>query len=192
MSKKVIVLDSLFVILLLCDLLIPMMINPLMEKYDWWSEFYGMYLFPSLFILLAFEVVMMFVTLVAVILGIKNRKKCSAKKVYGHALAQVLMRFIQIPAYVIIFYIAFIAIFGVFTIPITILLAVVDVISIALTGFCSIAVYAEMQNKGFITGTEQGIYTVCAFIYCLDVLVALIAFIRAFIYKHRIGLEPAV
>ena len=161
MSKKVIVLDSLFVILLLCDLLIPMMINPLMEKYDWWSEFYGMYLFPSLFILLAFEVVMMFVTLVAVILGIKNRKKCSAKKVYGHALAQVLMRFIQIPAYVIIFYIAFIAIFGVFTIPITILLAVVDVISIALTGFCSIAVYAEMQNKGFITGTEQGIYTVC-------------------------------
>ncbi len=180
MSKKVIVLDSLFVILLLCDLLIPMMINPLMEKYDWWSEFYGMYLFPSLFILLAFEVVMMFVTLVAVILGIKNRKKCSAKKVYGHALAQVLMRFI-----------AFIAIFGVFTIPITILLAVVDVISIALTGFCSIAVYAEMQNKGFITGTEQGIYTVCAFIYCLDVLVALIAFIRAFIYKHRIGLEPA-
>lgn len=189
MSKKIIVLDSLFVILIVCDIFVPMIMNTFMDRFRWWNTFYGMYFFPSLFLILVFEVIMLLVTLVGVIAGVKNGKKYTEKKVYQLAKRQVIMRFVQIPFYVTIFYVAFAAIFGFITIPITIAFAIIDVISIALTGLCSIAVYSGMRKKGFITSGEQVIYTLCGFIYCLDVLVALIAYIRAFIRKRRLGLD---
>lgn len=189
MSKKIIVLDSLFVILIVSDIAVPLILNGFMDRFRWWNTFYGMYLFPSLFLILVFEVIMLLVTIVGVIMGVKNGKKYTEKKVYGHAKYQMIMRFVQIPFYVIIFYVAFAAIFGIITIPITIVLAIIDLISIFLTGICSIAVYSEMRKKKFITTGEQVLYTMCGFIYCLDVLVAPIAFIRAFIRKCRLGLD---
>lgn len=189
MRKKIIVLDALFVILIVCALVLPTLLGDIMERFEWWGKFYGMYLFPSLFLILIFEVIMLLVTIAGVIAGVKNGEKYTEEKVYGHAKTQMIMRFVQIPFYVTIFLIAFAAVFGVLTIPITIAIAIIDLISIILTGICSIAVYSEMRKKGFISQGEQTLYTICGFIYCVDVPAALIAFIRAFIYKRRSGLD---
>ena len=124
---------------------------------------------------------MILVTIIAVVAGIKNGKKYTEKKVYDHARLQMIMRFVQIPFYVAIFYLAFACIFGFITIVITLVFALIDLMSIITTGICSIAIYSEMRKKNMITGTEQVIYTICGFVYCFDVLVAVIAYIRAFI-----------
>ena len=188
MSKKVIVLDALFVILILSDIIVPLLLNRFLTEYRWWREFHSMYLFPSLFLILVFEVIMLLVTIISVIVGVKNGQKYSEKKVYGHAKCQMVMRMVQIPFYVGIFYLAFACIFGFITIPITLAFAIIDLISIFITGLCSISVYSEMKKKGFITDAEQAVYTLFGFIYCLDVVVALIAFIRAYVHKRRYGI----
>ena len=192
MSKKVIILDSLFVVLIVLSTWSTMFIGNFVGSHYFWDDYYGTYLPRILIALLIFEFIMVFVTIIAAITGIKNGKKYTEKKVYGHAKTQMIMRFIQMPFYITFFYMGALSFIGLFTIPITIVIILADLLSITLSGLSSVAVYSEMRKKGFITTAEQAIYSVCSFIFCLDVPISLVAFIRAFIHKRECGLDAAI
>ena len=188
MRKGIIILDGMFVFLII-GLLLPIPLHAVLSEYKWFNEFYCYYLYPSLFFDLAFELVMLIITIITVVITMIGAKKYKEKRVYSHVKTQMIVRLIQIPVYVCIFILAAMCLLTVFTFAITIVFAIIDLISIITTGICSIGVYSEMRKKGMINGVEQFFYTIFGFVYCLDVVVAIIAFIRAYQFKRIHGLD---
>lgn len=179
MRKAVLILDSFLVILITLLLCSVFVLTGLGSKYPQINRFASVYFYPTLFLILAFQAVMFIVTIVFMVMGLTNSRHFPADRVYKLARAQMVMRLIQVPFYVMIFIIALICLITIFTFAVSIVLAVLDLISIITTGMCSVAVYYQMRTKGMITLKEQVIYSILGFVYCADVAVAIAAFARA-------------
>ena len=92
----------------------------------------------------------------------------------------LVLKYIQIPGYTINFVIGFIGLcMGLWGIGIVLFILIVDAISIALTGIVSIGCMIKLKKEGALTTSQMIIYTIFSFIYCLDILFAILAYRNA-------------
>ena len=88
------------------------------------------------------------------------------------AMASMMVKLLQIPAYVIWFLIGVILI--VFLGPILTLL--VDTMAIALSGLVGLAAVVRCKQEGVLTGKQAVLYGVLQFVFCADVISAIILY----------------
>lgn len=92
------------------------------------------------------------------------------------ARANMIVKLIQIPAYIFIFMIGILCMVMIFTIGISFVLLLLDALSIGLTGLFAIAAFQNLNREGMITRKAQFIYSIASFLFCVDVIIAVIGY----------------
>ena len=92
------------------------------------------------------------------------------------ARANMIVKLIQIPAYIFIFMIGILCMVMIFTIGISFVLLLLDALSIGLTGLFAIAAFQNLNLEGMITRKAQFIYSIASFLFCVDVIIAVIGY----------------
>ena len=92
------------------------------------------------------------------------------------ARANMIVKLIQIPAYIFIFMIGILCMVMIFTIGIYFVLLLLDALSIGLTGLFAIAAFQNLNREGMITRKAQFIYSIASFLFCVDVIIAVIGY----------------
>ena len=175
MKRIVIILDGLFVYWILMILLLVFTQGN--SVVDWlWENAFGNSVFTPVGWILLYELTMFLVTSVLTVKSFGKAYCVDKKTALSLAKVQMIVRLLQIPAYAAIFIAGVIGVLTIFTIGISLVLAVFDVFSIITTGIASLAVYRGMYKAGLINSKEQGLYSVLSFIYCLDVIVAVVSY----------------
>lgn len=175
MKKKIIILDGLFIYLLLL-LLLSLTVFGDSIIIEWlWDNFYFFIAFLPLGLLL-YEMIMFIITIIFTIISVDKNYNTNINNAISLAKIQMIIRLIQIPAYVIIFLMGIACIITIFTIGISIALVILDFISIVTTGISSIAVYTILYKCNLISNKEKNIYSILSFVYCLDVIVSVISY----------------
>ncbi len=100
---------------------------------------------------------------------------------YEMAKINMLIKGVQIPAYIINFLLGLsgMAILVVGGIGIIIMMIIVDLITITLSGIHSIGCSIRMKKEGILSDSAFVLMTVGSFIYCVDVLIAILYVKRA-------------
>ena len=86
------------------------------------------------------------------------------------------MRLVQIPAYVLVFFMGVMGMFLIFTIGISLALFLFDIISITVTGIASASVYAILADLKMISKKQQLLYSIGGFLFVLDVIAAFLCY----------------
>lgn len=89
-----------------------------------------------------------------------------------------IVKIIQVPAYVLIFIVGLMCMITIFTIGITIVLMLLDMFSVVLTGIYGLAAFQKMKKEETIDQTTQVIWSVGSFVLCVDVAIAVMAFLK--------------
>ncbi|MBQ9327077.1 MAG: hypothetical protein IJ225_00895 [Solobacterium sp.] len=111
-----------------------------------------------------------------VIFAIRLRKKILTKEeIYTLAGSYRTMKLLQIPAYLIIFATGVLCLLTIFTFGISVILLIIDGIGVALSGIYALAVLQKLRERELITTTRQIVLGVMSFVFCLDVIAAVIA-----------------
>lgn len=92
------------------------------------------------------------------------------------ARTNMIVKLIQIPAYIFIFIIGILCTVMIFTIGITFVLMLMDALSIGLTGLFAVAAFQNLNREGLITRKTQIIYSIASFLFCVDVIIAVIGY----------------
>ncbi len=105
------------------------------------------------------------------------RKETNA---YELAKTNLLIKGLQIPAYIINFLLgmsgmAFLVVGG---IGLIMMMIIVDLISIGLTGIHSIACSIRMRKEGMLSNAAFVFMGIGCFVYCIDVIIAIVYFVR--------------
>lgn len=88
----------------------------------------------------------------------------------------MIIKIIQIPAYLFIFAIGFVCLITIFTVGISFVLLILDGVSIILSGLIGVFVVRRCYADGILTRTEMVIHSILQFVFCLDVVSAIIVF----------------
>ncbi len=129
------------------------------------------YLIMGICVLIIPTILLFVMGIVYAIKGIKKRGEISVDEGGLLIKTQMIMRIAQIPCYVAVFVTAVICILTIFTVGFTVLLCVIDGISIAITGMISIPVYVILNQNGRISHRRMVIYSILSFVFCADLIV---------------------
>ena len=165
MKKAVVIIDGLFVYLVVC--LLAMIIT---------SDTGSIDIVDCMKIALYSGAFLGVITLIWMIVNCLKTCRIEPREAVSLAKVQMIMRFIQIPGYIAIFLLGVLLFFTFFGAVFAMILAFIDVISIALTGIASISVYVHLLKNNLITKTEFIIFSVLSFIYVIDVVAAAICY----------------
>lgn len=88
----------------------------------------------------------------------------------------MIIKIVQIPAYLFIFVIGFMCLFTIFTVGISFVLLILDGASIILSGLIGIFAVRRCYADGILTRAEMIIHSILQFVFCLDVVSAIIVF----------------
>lgn len=102
-----------------------------------------------------------------------HRKKISALEM---AKLSMLIKIIQIPAFLLIFIFGIFSFITIFTMIYSVIFLILDVVSIVLTGIVGASAVRLNYNQGAINKREVVIYTLMQFVFCLDVIIAILVF----------------
>ncbi len=96
-------------------------------------------------------------------------------------------KMIQIPAYILIFLFGLLFFISFLGMPMAIILFFVDLYSIILTGIFSLPTFNYMKNQHIISKNLQIIYSILSFGFCIDVIIAIIAYHQKnLFYKNKL------
>lgn len=111
----------------------------------------------------------------AVILGVMT----ALGRISGPFAAALSMaiKLVQIPAYIVIFVMGIIFSITVFGIPFVIIFVVYDICSIAMTGLVGACAMYNNFRSGNLPLLNAALFAVCQFIFCVDIVFAIIAFV---------------
>ena len=129
------------------------------------------FVFVPLILLLLFGAVMYILN---IIFMIQARTGCFHAT--DLARTNMIVKLIQIPAYIFIFIIGILCTVMIFTIGITFVLMLMDALSIGLTGLFAVAAFQNLNREGLITRKTQIIYSIASFLFCVDVIIAFIGY----------------
>lgn len=101
-----------------------------------------------------------------------TRKGCDTRQL---ALAGMLTKLIQIPAYVLWFTVG-IALF-LFTGPL--LAFMIDAMTIALSGLVGLSAVLQCKKAGILTGKQAVFHGVLQFVFCVDIISAIYVYIKS-------------
>ncbi len=120
-------------------------------------------------VLLLYFVVSSVLGIVFFVAGIKN-----GWNALSLAKTAMIVKLIQIPAYVLIFILSVLLIFTIFTIPFALLLFLVDCFSLFLSGLISVSAIINSVNQGNFKSKEVIWFIISQFIFCADVVMTII------------------
>lgn len=88
----------------------------------------------------------------------------------------MIVKIIPIPAYLFIFVIGFLCLITIFTVGISFILLILDGVSIIFSGLIGVFVVRRCYADGILTRTEMVIHGILQFIFCLDIVSAIIVY----------------
>ncbi|MBO4456549.1 MAG: hypothetical protein J5802_02385 [Butyrivibrio sp.] len=165
MKKAVVILDGLFVYLFLC--MIACLFAEASSDMD---------IVDYMKIVFRSGAVLGVITIIWTIANCLKSCMIEPKEAVSLAKLQMILRLVQIPAYIVIFLLGVILVFTFFGLVMAMILAVIDGISIALTGTASIAVYAHLLKNNLITKKQFIGYSILSYIYVLDVIASILCY----------------
>lgn len=136
----------------------------------WEHLFLGNVFVPLGFTLL-FGIVMYIVNIFVIIKA--SRGRWSVREL---ARTNMLIKIIQIPAYVVIFIIGLLCCLMIFTIGISLALLLLDLFSIGLTGLFACAAFYRLRKEQLISSNMQMLCSLASFLFCADVVIAVIGY----------------
>lgn len=175
--KRLIILDSIFVYLIAAMICLTFSQN----AFTLWlfENLFDNNVYVPLAFVLVYEFVVFVMTLIYTIRILKSNDYYSEGEALDLAKTQMIMRLVQIPAYAVIFFVGVIGTMLIFMILLSIALYILDVISIAVTGLSSVPVYYILEDAGLISKKRRIIYTICGFLFGMDVIVACLCYIQS-------------
>lgn len=173
-------------------LLLPGAVFPYMVLLSLYGLFSGFFvntiyqnpllLIPTLFL---FFILALACSIVFLAMGLA--KKWDAKKV---ALANMIVKLIQIPAYVITFLLGVIFILTIFTYALSFLLVLFDCLTIILTGLTGACAAIRGYKEQKTTVAFSVANGILQFIFCADVVCAILLFIKCRAREKASNLSP--
>ena len=109
--------------------------------------------------------------LIAAVILLLTRKCWGGRQL---ARAVMVIKLIQIPAYVLWFSLGA----GLFFLGMFIVAFIVDVLAIILTGLVGLAAAMQCKKEGILTGDWVWLYGILQFIFCIDVISAIILYLE--------------
>jgi len=88
----------------------------------------------------------------------------------------MILKLIQIPAYIVIFILGVLFLLTVFTIPFTFALVIFDCVAILMSGLVTVSSIINARRMGMISKAEAVIFAVLQFVFVLDVISAVVLF----------------
>ncbi len=170
--KKIVAIGNTVFIYLIAILPVMLIASDKSEIITWiWKHLFHNSVFVPLILLLLFGAVMYILN---IIFMIQTRNDCFHAT--DLARTNMIVKLIQIPAYIFIFIIGILCMVMIFTIGISFVLMLLDALSIGLTGLFSIAAFQNLNREGMITKKAQFIYSIASFLFCVDVIIAIIGY----------------
>ena len=174
-GKWIIILDGLFIWMI--TILMILIFADRTKVLEWlWEYVFDNDVYRPLGFILLFELVMFVTTIGYTIRAVRRGYTYSSKEALVLAKIQMIMRLVQIPAYVLVFFMGVMGMFLIFTIGISLALFLFDIISITVTGIASVAIYAILADLKMISKKQQLLYSIGGFIYGLDVIAACLCY----------------
>lgn len=99
------------------------------------------------------------------------------------AKTSMIFKLVQIPAYIVIFVVGVLLFLGIWTIPVSIIFFIVDVLSVALTSIITISSIAIAMRNNKIQSDKAIAFIASQLFFCVDVLGAILY------YRHLKGLN---
>ncbi len=146
-----------------------------------WEHFFYNNVWISLFFLLLFGIVMYVINILFLLQTRKGR--WTAQEL---ARTNMIVKFMQIPAYIFIFIVGLLCMVMIFTIGITFVFVLLDAVSIGMTGLYAAAVFNELRKEQFITQKMQIFYSLASFVFCADVIMAILGYRVCAIQKEDV------
>lgn len=162
-------------------LLIPVMIQPYILLFALYSIFINQYIVEQFFgnngLWLLF---MIFVTIViSFICTLVYMPFCLAKGWGARQTAffNMLIKLVQIPAYLAIFVLGVLFFITIFTYAFSVFFVLFDCITIFLTGLVGLTANLRLYKEHKCSGSFAALNSVCQFVFCIDVISAVVVYI---------------
>lgn len=146
---------------LLCALLHP----------SWMKDLFQNNIYPGLFFLCLFWLFALLSAVTACIYHLACRRDAAEL-----ARINLLIKLIQIPAYLFIFAAGLVCMLTIFTIGISFVLMILDGASILLSGFVGISAVKRSHAQGMISTAEMVLHGILQFVFCADIFSAILLF----------------
>jgi hypothetical protein len=158
-------------------LAIPVMVYPYIIILGLISIFSGGELFhdDGMIMLLGVPIWGVIALILAIIISIIIKvKKVSAEKILR---LNMMIKVVQIPAYIVIFFLGLACMITIFTMLVTILLIILDCLTILTTGIIGAASVARARKEKILSTGEAVAVGIFQFLFCADVISAVILYI---------------
>lgn len=177
MKKLVIIVNSVYIYLLAFLLVATFSHNEIIE-YLWEKVFFNTVYIPLFFILLIGFLIYI-INIIFIAMGWNG--KWNARELAG---VNMLAKLLQIPAYIFNFLAGIACLITIFSMGISVALIFLDGFCIGMTGLLGIAAFHNMQREGRISKKQAVVYSIGSFIFCVDVILAIVGYRRS---KQEIG-----
>lgn len=136
-----------------------------------WENFFSNNVFIPLFLLLIFGILMYIINILFLLQA--RQERWSALEL---ARTNMIVKLIQIPAYVFIFIVGLLCMVMIFTMGITFIFVLLDVFSVGMTGLSAAAVFYKLRKEQLLSVKMQIVYSMASFVFCADVMAAILGY----------------
>lgn len=136
-----------------------------------WEYLFHNNVFVPLGFLLIFGI-FMYISNILFFLRARNGNWCALEL----ARTNLIVKLVQIPAYLLNFGIGLLCTLMIFTIGISFVLMLLDAFAIGMTGLFAASAFYNLKKEKKITGTMQALCTIASFLFCVDVIIAVIGY----------------
>lgn len=88
----------------------------------------------------------------------------------------MIVKLVQIPAYLFIFVVGLLCAMMIFTIGISFAFVLLDIFSIGMTGLFACSAFCALKKEQKISGKMQLVCSLASFLFCADIIIALIGY----------------
>lgn len=170
--KKVIAIGNTVFIYLIAVLPVMLIASDKSHIITWiWRYLFHNSVFVPLLLLLLYGVIMYILNIIFIIQARDGRFHANEL-----TRTNMIVKLVQIPAYIFIFIIGLLCTVMIFTIGISFVLMLMDALCIGLTGLFAVAAFHNLNREGIITRKTQLLYSIASFIFCADVIIAVIGY----------------
>ncbi|MCM1236597.1 MAG: hypothetical protein NC489_41495 [Ruminococcus flavefaciens] len=172
MKKLVIITNAIYIYFIAFLLIATFSHNGILE-FLWEKVFFNNVYIP-LFLIIQLGILNYIINIVFIIMARKG--KWDAREL---ASVNMFVKLIQIPGYLYIFVMGIACLATIFSMGISIALVFLDCFCIGMTGLLSVAAFYGMEKEGRLSRTKQIVCTIGSFIFCVDVVLAVVGYRRS-------------
>lgn len=140
---------------------------------EMWEKLFDNNAFAALGIILIVFVILLVINVSYLVVSLNNKWRSREMSI-----SLLILKLIQVPAYIGIFIIGLLCMLTVFTIPIALFLVFLDCLCVMLTGILTIPTVIRSYKENCITKGESIIYIILSFCLNVDIIVSILTFVR--------------